>query len=85
MLEKAFARTKEILEDTFEGPLLFRHPALQRQIDLRNPYMDPISRVQVELLRRYRETTPGDASRDGLERALMLSIVGIAAGLRNAG
>jgi phosphoenolpyruvate carboxylase len=85
LLERAFARTKELLEDTFEGPLLFRHPALERQIELRNPYMDPISRLQVELLRRYRATEPGAPGRDGLERALTLSLVGIAAGLRNAG
>jgi phosphoenolpyruvate carboxylase len=47
--------------------------------------VDPISHVQVELLSRYRQTLPEHPERPGLERALMLSILGIAAGLRNAG
>lgn len=84
-LEQAFLRTRELLEETFGGPLLAHHPVLARQTALRNPYVDPISYLQVELLARYRSAPPGDPQRPALERALLLSILGIAAGLRNAG
>jgi phosphoenolpyruvate carboxylase len=85
MLADAFARARAVLEETFESTLLARHPVLARQIELRDPYIDPISQLQIELLARYR-ATPADApDRARLERALMMSILGIAAGLRNAG
>jgi phosphoenolpyruvate carboxylase len=84
-LTEAFARVRATLEETFEGPLLARHPVLARQIDLRDPYVDPISRLQVELLQRYRATAPDSPERPRLARALMMSLLGIAAGLRNAG
>jgi phosphoenolpyruvate carboxylase len=58
---------------------------LARQIELRDPYIDPISHLQVELLLRYRTAPPDAPDRTRLERALMMSILGIAAGLRNAG
>ncbi|HVT05862.1 MAG TPA: phosphoenolpyruvate carboxylase [Polyangia bacterium] len=85
MLADAHARAKAALEETFEGPLLSRHPMLARQIELRDPYIDPISHLQVELLQRYRTAPPDAPDRPRLERALMMSILGIAAGLRNAG
>lgn len=81
----AFERSVKVLEETFQGSLLHNRPILARQTELRNPYVDPISHVQVELLARYRRTPPEHPERPGLERALMLSILGIAAGLRNAG
>jgi phosphoenolpyruvate carboxylase len=84
-LTEAFARTRAVLEETFEGPLLARHPVLARQIELRDPYVDPISRLQVELLHRYRTTAPDSPERPRLARTLMMSLLGIAAGLRNAG
>ncbi len=59
--------------------LLDRHPVLQRSIHLRNPYVDPMNAIQVELLRRYRS---GD---EAVRRPLMRSIAGIAAALRNTG
>ncbi|HEU4742297.1 MAG TPA: phosphoenolpyruvate carboxylase [Meiothermus sp.] len=84
-IAQAFERSVGVLEETFQGPLLHNRPILARQTELRNPYVDPISHVQVELLSRYRQTLPEHPERPGLERALMLSILGIAAGLRNAG
>lgn len=84
-IARSFEQTKAILEETFQSTLLFKHPVLARQTELRNPYVDPISLVQVELLERYRRTPPEAPERTGLERALMLSLLGIAAGLRNAG
>src|SRR5207247_2527523 len=59
--------------------LLDRHPMIQRSVRLRNPYVDPMNAIQVELLRRYRS---GDAA---AEQPLLRSIAGIAAGLRNTG
>ena len=61
------------------GSLLERQPILRRSIDLRNPYVDPMNAVQVELLRRHRA---GDAT---AQLPLLRSIAGIAAALRNTG
>jgi phosphoenolpyruvate carboxylase len=62
--------------------LLDRSPTLQRSIQRRNPYVDPLSYVQVALLRRLRESSDHGES---LEQAVLLTINGIAAGLRNTG
>jgi len=59
--------------------LLDRQPVLQRSVELRNPYVDPMNALQVELLRRHRG---GD---DAARRPLLRSIAGIAAALRNTG
>lgn len=59
--------------------LLDGNPSLQRSIDLRNPYVDPMSYIQVEFLRRKREGEPG------CEPALLLTLNGIAVGMRNTG
>lgn len=83
MLQRRHADTLARVERVVEGPLLCHEPHLRRSIELRNPYIDPIHRVQVELLRRRRRAG-GEAS-PGLERALLLSIQGIAAGMRNTG
>ena len=65
--------------------LLDRQPVIQRSIRLRNPYVDPMNAIQVELLRRYRDPDASDADRDALLRPLLRSITGIAAALRNTG
>jgi len=82
-LAEEHARTVALLEAVFQAPLLHNQRTLERQIRLRNPYVDPINIVQVELLRRYR--APGGKEDEALRRALLLSILGVAAGLRNAG
>jgi phosphoenolpyruvate carboxylase len=59
---------------------------LQRSIELRNPYVDPLSFIQLELLRRKRAlVAEGREVPHELDRALLLTINGIAAGLRNTG
>jgi phosphoenolpyruvate carboxylase len=63
--------------------LLAKIPVLRRSIDVRNPYVDPLHIAQVELMRRVRKFQSGEAPI--LEEALMVSIAGIAAGLRNTG
>jgi phosphoenolpyruvate carboxylase len=75
--------TAAVLATVETEDLLDRHPAVQRAIRLRNPYVDPINAIQVELLRAYRAA--GEAGRAELERPLARSIAGIAAGLRNTG
>ena len=62
--------------------LLERDATLQRSIRLRNPYVDPMSFVQVDLLRRWREGGREDGE---LERVLVQTVRGIARGLRNTG
>jgi phosphoenolpyruvate carboxylase len=79
-IEQEYALTlRWVLELLGNEHLLDDNPMLQRSIALRNPYVDPMSFLQVEALRRKRR---GEA---GWERALLLSIGGIAAGLRNTG
>ncbi|MFN2637450.1 MAG: phosphoenolpyruvate carboxylase [Gemmatimonadaceae bacterium] len=68
---------RRLLDDT---------PVLQSAIALRNPYVDPLSLLQISLLRRKRETT--DAGNDALEAiddVLGTTLSGIAQGLRNTG
>jgi phosphoenolpyruvate carboxylase len=68
-----------VLSATGVARLLERQPMLRRSIDLRNPYVDPMNALQVELLRRHRA---GDES---AQLPLLRSIAGIAAALRNTG
>jgi phosphoenolpyruvate carboxylase len=63
--------------------LLDSEPVLQASIDRRNPAVDPLSFVQVELMRRLREA--GDGAPEQLRRVSQLTINGIASGLRNTG
>jgi phosphoenolpyruvate carboxylase len=61
--------------------LLEGNPVLRRSIDVRNPYVDPINLVQVELLRRLRAPEPDPRLHD----AFVVTVNGIAAGMRNTG
>ena len=74
--ERTVASVLEIVE---AQELLDRQPVIQRSVQLRNPYVDPMNAIQVELLARYRG---GDAA---AEQPLLRSIAGIAAALRNTG
>jgi phosphoenolpyruvate carboxylase len=61
--------------------LLDDNPVLRRSIDVRNPYVDPINLVQVEVLRRLRQAE-GD---ERLRHAFLITVNGVAAGMRNTG
>jgi phosphoenolpyruvate carboxylase len=83
-IEAEFGRTCDaLLAVTSQGRLLAREPLLRASIDRRNPYVDPMSLLQVELLRRARAAGDGDG--EELARASFLAINGIAAGMRNTG
>ncbi len=68
-----------VLEIVEARELLDRHPVLQQSIRLRNPYVDPMNAIQVELLQRWR------SGEEEALRPLLRSIAGIAAALRNTG
>ena len=66
--------------------LMEAEPEIQRSIQVRNPYVDPLNYLQVEMLRRLRALPDqdGDEAQE-IREVLVLTINGIAAGLRNTG
>ena len=83
IIEKEFELTCElVLEYSDHDALLAGDVTLQRAIMLRNPYVDPMSLMQVDLLGRWRETNYEDQQ---LFSALLASVNGIAQGLQNTG
>ncbi len=82
MLRDEFDRTRRmILTATKQKDLLENNPVLARSVRLRNPYVDPMSLVQVDLLRRKR----AGAADPALDYAIGATMNGIAAGLHNTG
>jgi phosphoenolpyruvate carboxylase len=82
LFEDEFHRTvRAVLVVTDQSELLESNQVLARSIKLRNPYVDPMHLIQVDMLRRKRagEDTPD------VNRAIAATISGIAAGLRNTG
>jgi phosphoenolpyruvate carboxylase len=74
--------TRRILELKSLDRLLDDQRVLQRNIRLRNPYVDPIHLLQIDLLRRWRE---GNRENDELLEALKATVKGIALGIQNTG
>ncbi|MGH7477684.1 MAG: phosphoenolpyruvate carboxylase [Longimicrobiales bacterium] len=89
LIAAEFARARAaILRVTGQRELLDDSPVIQKSIALRNPYTDVLNLLQVELLRRWRETDViANASdrRDALRELLFLSINGIAAAMQSTG
>ena len=77
------ADIKTVLSLSHKDELMADLPWIADSIALRNVYTDPLNLLQVELLRRFRES-PENPSPD-VEQALMITITGIAAGMRNTG
>jgi len=75
----------QILAVTGRMRLLDDLPVLQRSIELRNPYVDSLSELQVRLLGRLRALAPDDSRRPELLRLVHLTVSGVAAGLQNTG
>jgi len=83
MIEAEFGRTQQqILALKNAKRLLERDARLAQSIRLRNPYVDPMSLLQVELLSRWRASGSED---DSLLRALVATVNGVSAGLQNTG
>ena len=82
-----YERTQEaVLTITGHDHLLDADPVIQRSVHLRNPYVDPLNYIQVDLLRRLRAIPDSESSEaDTLRHIIFLTINGIAAGLRNTG
>jgi phosphoenolpyruvate carboxylase len=72
---------RHFLAITRQAALLDDNPTLARSIRNRFPYLDPLNHLQIELLRRYR----AGATDVRTQRAIHLTINGLAAGLRNSG
>jgi phosphoenolpyruvate carboxylase len=86
-IREEYQRTQEmILEVTGHHELMENEAVIQRSIQLRNPYVDPLNYIQVEMLRRLRALPDQEGSAAStLREVIVITINGIAAGLRNTG
>ena len=84
LIEGEHRLSVELVERATGSPLLEHDLTLARGIELRNPYVDPISHLQVELLKRLRGGGQ-EEGREELEYAMLVTLIGISAGLRNTG
>ncbi|MDH4109581.1 MAG: phosphoenolpyruvate carboxylase [Gammaproteobacteria bacterium] len=83
IIEQEFRLTRDLILDySGHGEILQGDRTLQRAIMLRNPYVDPMSLMQVDLLARWRNSNYQD---EDLFDALLASVNGIAQGLQNTG
>lgn len=86
MIEAEYARSvRMLLLLTGQDHLLANHPSLARSIELRNPYIDALSAVQVELLGRLRSPGLEAADAAAIRAVVGATINGVAAGLQNTG
>ena len=86
VIAQEFVRTREtVLSITRQPELLARNAVLQNSIRLRNPYVDPLSLLQIRFLRQRRKGVRDARQEQLLERALALTINGVAAGMRHTG
>ncbi|MDO3681321.1 phosphoenolpyruvate carboxylase [Paenibacillus ehimensis] len=86
MIEEEYERTSDlILKITGQQEILDNVPVIQESIRLRNPYVDPLSYMQVQLLSELRPLREQGGDDSLLLREVLLTINGIAAGLRNTG
>jgi phosphoenolpyruvate carboxylase len=87
LINDEYQRTQEaLLEITAHKELMDAEPVIQRSVHLRNPYVDPLNYIQIEMLRRLRSLPDGESSQaEALRDVMVITINGIAAGLRNTG
>jgi phosphoenolpyruvate carboxylase len=83
LIRSEFERTQRVLlQLKGSNALLQGDPRLAASIRLRNPYVDPMSLLQVDLLQRWRD---GDGKDDALLQALVACVNGVSQGLQNTG
>ncbi|MEU8248277.1 phosphoenolpyruvate carboxylase [Nonomuraea sp. NPDC048916] len=81
-----YDRTRSlVLEVTGHSRLLANRKVLSRAVQLRDPYVDALSHLQLRALRALRTGNPSDHERERLSTLLLLSVNGVAAGLQNTG
>jgi phosphoenolpyruvate carboxylase len=86
MIEQECIKTKElVLQITDQHELLENVPAIKESIKLRNPYVDPLSYIQIKLISDLRNLRMQGKEDSVLLEQVLLTINGIAAGLRNTG
>ena len=86
MIREEYDRTLEsLLEVTGQKEILGGNANLLRTLSGRTPYLDPLSLIQVELLRRLRQSPADSPDANALRQAVLLSINGVAAGMQNTG
>lgn len=76
---------KWICEIVQQEKLLDKMPVIQRSIERRNPYVDPLNFIQVNLLHQLRELTPDTPEYNAVLQTVLSTINGIAAGMKNTG
>jgi phosphoenolpyruvate carboxylase len=81
-LERSTALVLAVLQ---QDRLLERRRILGAAVDLRNPYVDALSHLQLRALTALRTTEPDDEQAERLRRLLLLTVNGVAAGLQNTG
>src|SRR5438876_2527747 len=77
--------TDYICQITDQKSLLSNSPIMQRSIERRNPYVDPLNFIQVALLRELRQTPAETPEHDALLSTALTTINGIAAGMKTTG
>ncbi len=85
IISQEHSLTIEIVKQVTNKALLEDDPVLKEGIKLRNPYIDPISYLQIELLKLLRNMDEDNPEREELEHAVMISLIGVATGMRNTG
>jgi phosphoenolpyruvate carboxylase len=86
IVEEHDLTVEQVLKVTGQSELLGHDPALARTLEVRDRYLNPMSYLQVALLKRHRDAlAAGEEPDPQLSRALLLTVNGVAAGLRNTG
>jgi phosphoenolpyruvate carboxylase len=87
IIRMEYIRTRDaVLSISGHANLLDAEPVTQTAVQLRNPYVDPLNYIQVEMLRQLRGLSDAESDQaESLREVIGLTINGIAAGLRNTG
>lgn len=85
-MKQAYLRSCQMVCEVIEQPsLLHQSPVMQRSIERRNPYVDPLNFIQVDLLKQLRQLQPNDTEYKAILRAALNTINGISAGMKTTG